>query len=171
MTAGVAKFKHVREDRFRYHWIILSLLMICASVDEAASIHEISVEPIRQLLGASGTGSLYFAWVVPGIAFVAAAGILFARFLIHLPSAIRNQMLLAAGIFLAGAIGVEMLGAEHFELWGRQNQTFSLYCAAEESLELLGVLVYIRAVLAYLQQSRLELTVNFADSQRLSRAA
>ena len=162
-TALVAFAKSKREDSFRIHWALLAALVLCASVDEAASIHEMLVEPMRRLLGADGSGLLYFAWVVPGMTLVVAMAFLFARFLLHLPTTTRNQILAAGAVFLTGAIGVEMLGGEHSELWGQANFTFAMYCAAEESLEMMGVLLYIRAISDYLRSSNQDLTFKFSS--------
>ncbi|MBM3753186.1 MAG: hypothetical protein FJW38_04315 [Acidobacteria bacterium] len=167
-TAIVAFVKARRKDRFRFHWATLGILVLGASVDEAASIHEILTETTRELLGADGVGYLYFAWVVPGMIFVTLAAILFSRFVYHLPGPIRSQMVTAGIVFLGGAVGVEMLGGEHFELWGPRNFTFAAYCAAEESMEMAGVLLYIRAILAQLRMSGENIRLRFGDSSTSS---
>src|SRR5687768_125896 len=52
--------------RGRAYWAGIALLMLAASCDESASIHEMTVLPLRRLLRADGW--LYYTWVVPGSA-------------------------------------------------------------------------------------------------------
>ncbi|MBM3763928.1 MAG: hypothetical protein FJW32_00930 [Acidobacteria bacterium] len=161
-TAAVAFVEARKKDRFRFHWAALALLVLAASADEAASIHELVMEPARKLLGT--TGYLYFAWVVPGMIFVALAAILFARFIYHRPGPIRSQIVTAGAVFLGGAIGMEMFNGRHYELWGPQSFKYATFCAIEEGMEMAGVLFYIRAILAQLRMSGATIRLRFGDS-------
>ena len=55
-------------------------------------------------------GIFYFAWVIPGGIFVAIVGLLYARFLAHLPPTTRRGFILSAVCFVGGALSVEALG-------------------------------------------------------------
>ena len=48
------------------------MIFVALSLDEAASIHERALVPLRRAL--SPTGVLTFAWVIPGALFVALVG-------------------------------------------------------------------------------------------------
>jgi hypothetical protein len=56
----------------------------------------------------------------------------------------------AAAIYLAGAIGVEMLSGLQADLYGEANMGYALITTAEELLEMLGIVVLITALLNYL---------------------
>jgi hypothetical protein len=130
------------------HWGTLSLVFSLLALDEFASLHEQTTEPLRALLDIEG-GPLWFAWVVPAAIAVALIGIAFARFLGHLPRAARRRLLAAGTLFVGGAIGVELVGASYSAVHGKLDFTYVLIATVEESLELLGGAVLVYALLAY----------------------
>lgn len=150
LTALVAYYHRVRGDAFRNHWVVLALIFLAFSAEEVASLHETTIEPIRDTLGVGGF--FFFAWVIPGALFALVAAIGFWRFLMHLPTPTRNRFMLAGGLFVLGALGVEMVGGRHFEALGRQqNFTYSMIVAVEEFLEMAGVALFIGAVVDYMR--------------------
>jgi hypothetical protein len=71
------------------------------------------------------------------------------KFLLHLPAKTRLRFLIAATIYLGGAIGVELFGSQHAELYGYENLTYSMIATLEESLEMTGLIVFIWALMNY----------------------
>lgn len=138
-----------RALRGRGHWMGLAGIFAFLSVDELVSLHERLIAPLRETLHTSGV--FYFAWLIPyGIA-VLAIGIAYLRFLFGLPSVTRRGMVIAGFVYLAGAIGMELIGGRYFELLGgRHNLSYELMTACEESLEMLGMIVLARALMAHL---------------------
>lgn len=148
LTALIAWAKFSGGDRYRWHWSCLAFLLACMSVDEIAMLHEYPIHPLRQFLDAGGL--LHYTWVLPGALFVLLVGVAYLRFLGHLPARTRASFLLAAAIYLAGAIGVEMLSGLQADLYGEENMGYALITTAEELLEMLGIVVLITALLNYL---------------------
>ena len=125
---------------WRHHWTGLVALFLLLAFDEAAQMHE----ELNRLIGRSVEleGYLYFVWVIPGLAFAFAVGLVYLRFLLALPRRVAGLALLGGGLFVAGALGVEMVGAK---LWSEQAMgtvRYSLVVTAEESLEMLGLIVF-----------------------------
>jgi hypothetical protein len=89
------------------HWLGLGIIFCGLSIDEAVSIHEMTIRPVHNLLGTSGV--FLYAWVIPAIAFVAAVGVAYLGFLRHLEPAFRLRFVLAGALFVGGAVGFEML--------------------------------------------------------------
>ena len=137
-------------DRQWTKWFILGLFFFYVSIDESASIHELAINPVREYFGARGL--LYFAWVIPACAILIAMGVYFARFLFQLPSKTRLLFFLSGGLFLGGAIGVELPEGLWVEQHGRENLVFGLFTAVEESLEMFGVILFIHALTGYLAE-------------------
>jgi hypothetical protein len=130
-------------------WAILSFGFLLMAYDEAFQFHERLNLPVGTLLGDGSLGVFYFPWVIPGIALVFVLGLYFLRFLLHLPATTRLRFLMAATIFIGGAIGVELIGSSHAELHGYENWTYSMIATLEESLEMAGLIVFIWALLNY----------------------
>jgi hypothetical protein len=133
---------------FAKHWLALSLLFLLLSVDEIVSIHEGLTEPMRALFQTSGF--LYYAWVIPGAIFVAALSALYFRFVLHLPPATRRLFVLAAAVFVGGALGVEMIGGNYAATHGVDNLTYNMISSVEETMEMSGLVIFIHAMLQYI---------------------
>ncbi len=147
----VAAFKALRRDAYRYHWAALCGLFFLLSVDEVAMFHEYPIYPLRRALGAGG--AFYYTWVIPGAAFVAIVAMSFWRFLGHLPRRTRDGFVLAGAVFVGGAIGVEMISGIQADLFGEETFAYSLIITLEELMEMLGVVLFIRAILNYIETS------------------
>ncbi len=144
-------------------WAVLSMGFLYLGYDEAFLVHEKLLGPMRQLLGGSNLGLLYFAWVVPGTAVVAALGVFFLQFLLHLPRSTRIRFIVASSVYLSGVIGMELLGGMWAEAHGMGNWEFSALVTVEESLEMAGVICFIRALLMYLADKRVAIRLRFLE--------
>jgi len=144
----IAAAKFAARGPYRVHWAGLALLFALFSADEIAMFHEYPIAPLRATWDLGGP--LYYGWVIPGAAFVAAVGLSYASFLRHLPGRTRNAFVLAGCVFVGGAIGVEMLSGSWADVHGENNLTYALIVTAEEFCEMLGVVLLIRAVVQYL---------------------
>lgn len=140
-------------------WAILSFGFLCMAFDEAFQVHERLISPVRALLGDSTLGVFYFAWVIPGMALVLVLGLYFLRFLLHLPATVRFRFLMAATLYIGGAIGVELIGGYYAELHGKQNWTYSMIATVEESLEMAGLIVFIWSLMKYCADNYKEVRV------------
>jgi hypothetical protein len=130
-------------------WVVLSVGFSFMAIDEAFQYHERLNLPIGALLGDGNLGVFYYPWVIPGIALVFVLGLYFLRFLQHLPATFRSRFLLAAILYLGGAIGVELVGSHHAGLHGSENWTYSMIATLEESLEMAGLIMFVWALLDY----------------------
>lgn len=146
------------------YWGGLSVIFTLLSFDEAASIHEITIEPMQQVLGVGGV--LHWAWVIPGMAFVILIAAVYFRFLFSQPAATRRLFIVAAVLYVGGALGMEMLGAGWFAEHGRRNMGYVLFWTVEETMEMFGVVVFIHALTAYLAQTASTVAVQFGRETR-----
>lgn len=149
LLAIIAKLTGLQKAPHASKWAILSFGFLLMALDEAFQFHERLNIPIGELLGDGSLGVFYFPWVIPGIVLVFTLGLFFLKFLWALPVSIRVQFLLAAILYVGGAIGVELIGSRHAELHGYENWTYSLIATVEESLEMAGLVVFIGALLSY----------------------
>lgn len=133
-----------RDDgRARVRWRVLAALFMLMSLDEAISLHE-------HLGGAELHGVLYFSWVVPGALLTAAFAVTYLGFWLNLPPATRRGFAWAFGIYVGGALGMELPLGAWFEVHGDENLGYALLDAVEESLEILGLSVFLVAILRHL---------------------
>lgn len=129
-------------------WRFLALAFLLCSIDEVAAVHEMLVDPMRDLFHAGGL--LYFSWVIPGLALVVFLAVIYGPLFLRLPADLRWNFVAAAVVFLTGTLGLEMLGAAYVQRFGPDHFTYALLANAEEFLELLGQILFIKALLALL---------------------
>jgi hypothetical protein len=130
--------------------VFLSAFFFLLSLDEAAGIHAMLNPPLGRRFNA--TGIFYFVWVVPGAVMVLCMGLAYWRFLCHLPTNSARRLRLAAGLFVAGALGVEMVGGWLSYHHGEENLLYNLAATVEESLEMAGAALFIHGLLTYLRE-------------------
>jgi hypothetical protein len=72
----------------------------------------------------------------------------------HLPRKTRRSLILAAVIYVSGALSLEMLSGSLVKWHGtRKNIPVAVLSTLEELLEMIGVVVLIAALLAYIENS------------------
>jgi hypothetical protein len=134
-------------------WKILAGIFLYLSMDELNSFHE-ALMPLRYNLGLHGI--FYYAWVIPAIILVLLFVMAFLKFLRQLNRTTQLQFIGAGAIFVLGAVGFEMLGGAVTERLGDAVVAFDpLYQAlmtTEETLEMLGIVLFIYALLSYLNR-------------------
>ena len=159
----VAALKRKTAGPHSFRWMCLSAIFLYMSVDEAVGLHELLTEPTRRLLGLEAKGVLYFAWVIPGMVVGAALALWYWTLLLSLPTRTKWQFVLAAVLFVGGAIGMELVGGVYYRPEGA-TLAYSVVSTIEETLEMAGVIVFINALLRYLAEQYRECRVTFRES-------
>lgn len=143
----------------RLYWGGLSVGFLYLSADEAASIHE-KVRPV--LGGWLNAGSFTdYIWVVLYGPVAAVLTLAYLGFLRGLPSETRRLFLFSGLVYVGGALGMEVVGGLYASLYGTSNLAYFLLTHAEELLEMLGVIVFVYALLLHvsLHVQKLEIGV------------
>lgn len=159
LVAGRARRSAERGAR---HWAGLAVIFVVLSIDEQVALHERAIVPVRELLGASG--AFHQAWVIPALILLIVLAVIYLPFLAGLPAALRRRMLLAACLFVGGAVGLEMVGGWLLVRYGAGPQT-GVVVILEEVLELLGLIVLLRALLLHLRGTTDRLEVSAAGTR------
>jgi hypothetical protein len=135
--AGCARREPGRE---RLWWWGLAAIFMLFSLDEAIGLHEdLDADAKRH-------GVLYYSWVVPAAAMTCTFAAVYARFWLRLPATTRRGFALAFGLYVGGALGMELpLGAWH-EAHGAENLGYFMIDFVEESLELVGLCVFLLTI-------------------------
>jgi hypothetical protein len=146
----VTRIKRQRQERYVGHWLLLSLVFLYLSIDEAAALHEKLTIPFQENESLNVHGYLYFAWVLVGIPFVLFMGLVYARFLFHLPAQTRRHFLIAGALYVGGALVIEAVSANQWYLNDGTSLTYSAIGTVEEFCEMSGVIVFIYGLLTYI---------------------
>lgn len=133
------------DNRWYRHWYAMAIIILYVSLDETAQIHE----NLGHLLS-TGSGLFYYDWVIPASAILIVLGLIYWGFLVNLTASTRNRFILAATLYIGGALFMELpLG-----LWvseqGSSNLGYGLIDWVEETLELIGISVFLHALIGEL---------------------
>lgn len=139
-----------RGSAFRWHWYLLGAIFVVLSLDDFASFHEKVSEILGERVG--GSGLTYFAWALPAGVLSLAGLLAFVPFLRSLPPAIAGMFIASAGLFLGGAVGMEMIGGMIAEADGVTSLRYRIATNVEEGLEIIGVLLFLYALLRLREQ-------------------
>ncbi|MFW6087874.1 MAG: hypothetical protein ACODAG_11760 [Myxococcota bacterium] len=143
MLGSIAHEVGQRELPHGPYWKILSGLFVYISLDEAVEIHE-------HLGGIFETGGvLYFSWVIPAAGVLVVLGLAFLPFLMRLPADTRRRFVIAGGVYVGGALLMELPLGLWTEQHGDDNLTYGLLDWIEETLELLGASLFLVALHAH----------------------
>ena len=123
------------------------MAFVYLSLDELTEIHEHWAG-----VGVSGRGLVFFVLVPAGLAIVAVTGG-YVRFLSSLAPRIRRLFIVAAALYVGGAIGVEAL--DHLIRDHVSDLVLGLHDAVlAETLEMLGTATFIYALLLEIESLR-----------------
>lgn len=139
-------------DRNWLWWMALAVVFFAVSLDETAAIHEISAEPVQRITGIT-SGIWAAGWIYPVAVLLIIAIVVFLRFYLRLPRDTKLLFALALAIFVIGAVGMEF-----FQWWLTGpvvvvNGWLLAYISwgTEEVLEVVGVAVFLYALLRYVR--------------------
>ncbi len=117
-------------------WFLMGWIFLFLALDEGAQFHELLISMVRSRMETRGV--FYFAWMIPYLMLATLFVIVFIPFLKRLPAEIRNLFILSGVIFLAGAVGMEMLGGLRAETYG-EDIYYGWIATLEEILEMVGM--------------------------------
>jgi hypothetical protein len=135
-----------RGSRYAGHWKLLALIFLLMSLDEAASFHEMMI-PLRSALDLGGF--LFYAWVIPGAAFVLVFALAYLKFFLELPSKSRRLFAIAGILYIWGVLGMEMISGYQTDLYGRTTPIHVAITTIEETFEMLGLSIFTYALMSY----------------------
>jgi hypothetical protein len=154
LLAVIARHQALIRAPWRWHFFALAIGFVLLSVDEMASLHE----TLLRRLGDAALGDLfYFKWLGPGIVIVTLAALCFLPFLLALPRRFRLLFTASGAVFLAGALGAELIGSEMARQQAGDDASWALQfqVIVEEGLEMVGIALFIYSLLAYLGAARI----------------
>lgn len=147
----IATGKNQSSDRYTADWKLLSLIFTLLAIDEVLSVHEIFIIPeVSNALHLPWF--LHSMWVIPGTVFVVWFLKRYWKFSRHLPLKSQQHFILAAAVYIGGALVMEMVGSYVAEAKGQQYLLYALITTVEEAMEMVGIIIFIYGLLYYLNK-------------------
>lgn len=131
------------------HWFLLALGFFAMSMDEFIQLHEKTMDFISGHLGIVPGSILTNSWVILAFVLLPLVGLAYLRFLLAMNR--RSALLiLAAGIvYVGGAVGVEMVSGMMKGTYGFGSLPFMISTTFEETMELIGLAMFVYALTDY----------------------
>lgn len=142
----------------RVLWMILAMIFVAFSIDESVSFHEVAIDPIRAAFDLSGV--FYFSWVVAAAPLLCIFLLAFSGFLLRLPAETAIAFIVSGTVFVAGAFGMEFAGGYLVSNFGFDSALYKSAAIIEESLEIIGMTLFILAIIRHLARSRPQMLVS-----------
>jgi hypothetical protein len=138
---------------FRY-WIVLSAIFCFFGFDEVFSFHNSAKHLVPLWFKHVGLFRLRWdlRWIVIGIPATILIGLFFVPFIRRLPRRTAFGIVVAGIVYVGAALGLEVVGGWWIGKHGRNNWTYSCEVVFEESLEMIGALMFIGVLLAYMER-------------------
>ena len=123
-------------------WLVLAVGFVFLSMDEVVGFHEYTQSTLKSLYGG------HMRWTHAGIPVAVLVGLLFVPFLSKgMPRRTALWFVVGGALYLGGAVVVEK-GTDWYADEGLINTTeYHLWIALEEGLEMVGPIVFLRALL------------------------
>ena len=158
--ACAARERH--DPEARRGWRSVAALTAYVAIDEVFALHERTVEPLRRALDIT-QGPLHHTWVLIAVPVLALALFALRGFILRLPPRTRRGVLASGAVFLLGAVGCEMLAADMMTRfasaqWSLDPRLIALQ-TLEEGLEMVGIALFLHALLSHLTRDGSELDV------------
>jgi hypothetical protein len=125
---------------FRY-WQVLTVGFLLMAIDEIAGVHE------------TINSAIEMSWAIPAGIMVVVLGIAFVPFVLHLPRRTALWFVLAGAVYVSGAVGVELAGNAMVVEQQKDTLAYCMSTMVEEGMEMLGVILFINALLHYMRGS------------------
>ena len=140
-----------RGDRVAFYWLVLSILFVLISIDEAASIHE-RAGGFDRFTGIALPVPSEHRWVLYGGIFAGAVFLFFLPFLLSIPRTMAWLLMLSGGMFVGGALGFEILGSWMLksEFASRKDLIYDIRRVFEEGLEMYAIALFNCTLFRYL---------------------
>ncbi|MDX1371449.1 MAG: hypothetical protein R3321_03225 [Nitrososphaeraceae archaeon] len=147
------------EKKHSSKWLILAFIFFILSTDEIIKLHENLNTPIIHYFKTSGY--LHFAWIIPGTIFLLILAITYYKFLFYIPRRTMLLFITSGIIFVCGAIVTEALGGNYVDTHQYRDFTYVIFTTVEESLEMIGLSLFIYSLLDYINNEYKDIHLSF----------
>jgi len=128
-------------------WALVAVAALYFSLDEAAGIHEL----LAYLVPASDADFSPFLWLIPGSVLAAAGAVLLVLVGRRLPPRPRRGLLVGLALYLAGAVGIEVISGRLRDAFGIESAPYDLATVVEEGMEMAACVLAITVLAGHLR--------------------
>lgn len=153
LLSFITSINFTRKSPHRFTWLALSMLSLLIALNKAVRFHGYLLRIMVQFV--RNSDSMIFLPFIMAFLLVMVIGFLIIsfRFIKHLHPKIRNVMLFAWFIYFLGAIILELIGSMFYNPGGQNNQVYQILTIIEETVEMAGVVAFIRVLIIHISDT------------------
>ncbi|MGB7925671.1 MAG: hypothetical protein WCF57_20700 [Pyrinomonadaceae bacterium] len=157
----IARARKSEGDRYSFHWMLLALIFLYISVDEGAGVHD-ALDFSLPSIGYLNSAPRYIR-MLPVAILLLVFGFIYLKFLFYLPARTRLLFIVAGTLYVGGAFGMGFVMERYATRHGWDNMTLEMLAALEEFMEMIGIVIFIYALMSYMETHLKEMRVRIGD--------
>ena len=161
LLAVIAFAKRKNDERCLY-WFGLAIIFLFLSMDESIGLHESLKSKVQIALNTSE--SFHSAWVIPYSIGLIIFLLAYVRFVFNLPAKTRILFLIAGAVYVAGAIGMELIRECYSNCYDDNITVVIAIITVEELLEMTGIVIFIYTLMSYIDSELKDLRLRIKSS-------
>ena len=150
MLAIIALDARRRGRPFALQWTLLAIGFVLLSIEEIIGVHSQVTKVLRRLADDIDGPWLLIGLGLLGVIGLVVAVVLFGRWFMAVPRRWRTWFAIGGVIYLAGVVASDAVGDYLRSSFGDGSLLYILVLTVEEALEMIGVLIFIVALLEYI---------------------
>ena len=116
MLLSSITFLQIRQNSIqKYGWIVLTFLVFTMSLDKAVRLHDHLFHFIQRNIGRNDAGMMIYPLIILLLIIGLAILVPLIKFLRDLPPKTRKSFIIAASIYLSGAVVLEAIGSSFYD--------------------------------------------------------
>ena len=151
--------KKESNDRGANYWKGLAFIFLFLGLDELASLHEDFSRFGPVLWKYMPFLKISRKWVIPFSPVLLFFAVYLFRFYAQLPNNTKRRFFVAGLIYVGGALGVEIFGQWYANINNLPVLYQDLFAVVEEGMEMLGIVLFARALCIYINEYITEPTI------------
>ena len=154
LSCIAAECRASRSGDFR-NWFALAVLFCFLGFDELFSFHNSAKHLVPLWFKHIQLFNLRWdlRWIVIAVPAAVLIGLLFVPFVLRLPRRTACGIIIAGIIYFGSAVGLEIVGGWWIGKHGKRNWTYATEAVVEETLEMVGALMFVGVLLAYIERT------------------
>lgn len=157
-AAGI--FCVAQDRRFASGWTLWGILSILLAFDEITAYHDEVINAFGYIF--STRGIFDYLWIIPVIVSAAAFGACSRHCARALPPPVKKTIVRAAGLWCAGAIGIEILGRMYLSHYTHNTAGYVVLSTIAETLKMAGSIVFLDALLMHIETTHPRLCIDLS---------
>ncbi len=167
--------KKNNNGKYKYQWLLLSLIFFYLSLDEFIELHERLSAPIQKILHVLPNSLEYWGWTIPYTILFIILALYFIRFYFSLEARFRILFFISAFLFVFGALGFELLEGSYLtsKILHVSNATkqdayaimssipYFIMVTIEEIFEMTGIIIFIYSLIEYIKKFTCDVNLKF----------